>query len=205
MEVEIIKLLKIFIEKHLIPTIGAIVLGFIAYLKTPEDTNFIEKFGNKGYSIFLFCICFLSIEFIIWIFNKIKSLYECIKNDTYYNRRIKRENREELEKLWTLVDRMSYKDYKLLMEFIKNGNKPHFEAGICLGEGLLNSQWVYKSEVQADKKIPAKVYNVNRMNEEQTNEFITLSARYQYILKDEIFQILKYSLETYGKISHFQR
>ena len=91
------------------------------------------------------------------------------------------------------------------MEFIKNGNKPHFEAGICLGEGLLNSQWVYKSEVQADKKIPAKVYNVNRMNAEQTNEFITLSARYQYILKDEIFQILKYSLETYGKISHFQR
>ena len=32
----------------------------------------------------------------------------------------------------------------------------------------------------------------------------TIPGKYQYVLKDDIYQILKYSYENYGKISHFK-
>ena len=34
---------------------------------------------------------------------------------------------------------------------------------------------------------------------------ITFAAKYRYKLKDDIYRILKYSYEKYGRISHFER
>ena len=33
----------------------------------------------------------------------------------------------------------------------------------------------------------------------------TIPAKYQYVLKDEIYELIKYSLDNYGKIGHIQR
>lgn len=150
LEIEILKLLKIFIDKYLIPTTISVVLSFITYFKTTEESVFIEKFSKTGYSVFLFCIWFLVRECIIYIVKRIKYTYQGDR---------KRNELEFLELLWSEVDNFSDADYKLLMRFVENGNKPYFEAGIHNGKCLLNSRWVYRSKTKFNDEVVEKVYN----------------------------------------------
>ena len=184
MSEKLLDLLKIFLEKYLVPTVIAIVLSFITYYITPTDNKLLVKFTIGGYAVFLFCAWFLCIEFVIWLIQKIQ-YHNYSKTVEQQSKQLQaRELQEDLELLWTEVDSFSLSDYKLLLQFVKTENKPYFSSGVFYGNCLLNSEWVHKTVSKPEKSV---------------------LGNYQYILRNDIYRLLKYSYQKYGKISHFEK
>lgn len=82
---KLIDILKAFFEKYFIQALIAIIPTVIIYYITPEDMDFLKKVGKEMYLLFCFICCFLIVEFIIYIFKK-------IKNKTYFNKLSKEQN-----------------------------------------------------------------------------------------------------------------
>lgn len=205
MSEKLLDLLKIFLEKYLVPTIIAIVLSFITYYVTPTDNKLLIKFTILGYAVFLFCIWFLIIELVIRLVQKIQ--YHNYSKDVEQRskQRQERELQEDLEWYWTEIDSLSPNDYKLLLQFVKNGNKPYYSSGTHFGDCLLNSEWVNKTMSKPAKQVLIQTKRDSSSRAIPLPAYETISETYQYILKNEVYQLLKYSYETYGRISHFEK
>ena len=144
------------------------------------------------------------------LIKKITNIFENAKEKAYAEERKNRVSQQNemrvLEQLWTDVDGLSVYDYNLLVKFIESGNEPHYMTGTICGNGLLNSEWVHCSQVKGEKKIPIKVISgFNGGNGNMQPKYEMVSAKYQYILRQEIYELLKLSQEKYGKISHFKK
>ena len=59
--------LKVFFEKHLIPTVIAIVSAIIAVLMLPSDFWMIEKIGKTGFVVLVAGVVFIIIKILIHI------------------------------------------------------------------------------------------------------------------------------------------
>lgn len=207
---KLLDILKMFLEKYLIPTVLAVVSTFITYYKTPEDFSMLVKFSIVGYCVFVFCICFLLIYFVVWlikaIFNGIKGLLEKANENERLNKMQSQDEEKTLEVLWGYVDKLTIQDYKLLVRFLETENQPYCDNGTYFGECLLNSNLVHRSLVEEEKQEAIKpVPNSNAGNRIMFPIYETIPAKYHYILRKEIYDLLKYSKEKYGKISHFER
>lgn len=196
------EVLKIFLEKHLIPTVLAVVIAFIAYLISSD--NLITKLGFWGFLIFAFAVAFLLVQLIImiaqfWKSNSVERVYQKDRKE-----QVERENKAELEKLWSYVDGLSNDDFLLLQNFLESGNKPIKRNANTYysGECLLSSNHVHSTIVQEAKEeiegnrsnfigsqIPLGIYN---------------GGEKQYILDEYFYQLLRYSKEQYVRISHFR-
>lgn len=116
--------------------------------------------------------------------------------------------KEILENVWTLVDRMIPQDRKILMEFLKNNNAPICVKGELGGNCLLTSNYVVSTVVPNDRKVtlndPSGV-----LGKKGGRVFIPEMSfgiqKRQYKLRDDFYQILKYSYDNYGHISHFSK
>ena len=175
--------LKVFLEKHFIPTILALVVGVIAFYFTPDDNAVLIKLGREWYVLLLAGIAFLVITLIVKIYHVIqKRLYYISlrkNNEEYDQKKVER----NIRLLWDRVDTFSIEDRKLLEQFLATDNSPIERGGYyyCSYESLLGSDWVKSRQVNGK------------------NGFCT-----QYILDDQIFQCLKYSKEKYGRIGNFK-
>lgn len=209
MEKSIVDCLKLFLEKYFILSVTAIVLTFITFLAVPSDLFIIKKLGNTMFSVFSFCSWFLILELFKFIFKSIVQFFNVKRKQRYLRKSRKEEtlkvNKELLERLWTEVDSMSPRDYELLMSFITNGNQPYVTASIFCGSCLLNSEWVHKSLCKEEERVSIPGRTSSNSNEIPLERYADVQAKYQYILKDEVYQILKYSQDKYGRISHFNR
>lgn len=58
--------LKIFLEKHLIPTAISFVISIITLIKLPKDYWMIEKVGKTLFFILVLLISFLAIELVVF-------------------------------------------------------------------------------------------------------------------------------------------
>lgn len=207
-------LLTIFLEKYLVPTVIAIIMSFVTYYFIGDSNPFLVKFKITGFLIFTFCIWFLIIYFLIqivkyiikgisWIIKSVKNYFEEKKSKLQQEQAEKEEEAKVLEILWSSVDSLSSDEYKLLLNFIDTENKPYCEEGTRIGSRLFSYNWFYKTEITPAKQIPIKVNRNDTKGMIAFSAHETVSATYGYILKDEIYQLIKYSLEKYGKISHF--
>lgn len=204
MSEKILDLLKVFLEKYLIPTVVAVVFSFITYYLTPANNKLLVKFTVGGYAVFLFCIWFLIIELVIWLVQKIQYHNYSKDIEEQSKQREAEEWKRNLEMLWTEVDQFSPNDYKLLLRFIKNRNEPYYSSDTYMGFSLLNSEWVHKSESRPAKQVLIKPNRGSSSKAILLPAYETIPGKYQYVLRDDIYQILKYSYENYGKISHFK-
>lgn len=207
---KLLDIVKMFLEKYLIPTVLSVVLTFVTYYKTPEDFNMLAKFTIVGYCVFVFCIWFLLIFFAIWlvkfIFNGIKGLLKKANENEKLNQMQSQDEEKALEVLWGYVDKLSIQDYKLLMKFLETENQPYCDSGTYFGECLLNSDLVHRSLVEEEKQEAIKsAPSSNAGNRIMFPIYETIPAKYHYILRKEIYEMLKYSQEKYGRISHFKR
>lgn len=197
-------LLKIVLEKYLISTVGAVTSAFIIYYITPSNNKLLVKFTETGYKVFLGCICFLIIEFARWLVQKIQH-HNYLKGVKEQDKQRKAEEcRRNLEELWEDVDQFSRSDYQLLLRFVKNGNEPYYSSDTYIRSFLLNSNWVHKSESRPTEKVLIKSNRDSSPKAFPIPVYETISGEYQYVLRKEIYQMLKYSYENYGKISHFK-
>lgn len=115
--------LKIFIEKHLIPSVISIVGAILTLLIVSEDNWIIVKIGKLSAGILAFCICFLLIQFVIKIINGIKKAFNNVSEFNYRMKQNEKEKQEAIENINEFVDRLSPEDKEILLNFIKNGNK----------------------------------------------------------------------------------
>jgi hypothetical protein len=199
------EVLKIFLEKHFIPTVIAIVIAFASYLILPENTYLVMKLNFGGFLIFAFAVSFLLLQLIIntiQFFNSNKAKRETIK---YQNEQIERKNKEALEQLWSYVDSLSSNDFILLQKYLESANKPITKnANTFYSAGsLLASNYVHSRIVQEPRE---KTIECERIitNGYQIPMKTFTEGKKEYILAESFYQLLKYSKEKYGRISHFK-
>lgn len=195
---KLIDLLKPLIEKYLFTTIISVVLAILGVVLFPDVLNLKEQVGQFFYGLLLFCICFLAVSLIKYIYLNIKHASYQKKSDKQHYRELEA---EQLEVLWGYVDSLSPLDKKYLFDFLKNKNKP-IKVGIQLFTvGLLSDNRVV---VSTDKVISSESVINTDIDVKYTYNNHGKFKSYKLIkLREDFYNLLKYSYDKYGKISHF--
>lgn len=200
------ELLKIFLEKHLIPTVLSIIVGILSVAYTPEETKLLVHTGKILYAILFFCLAFIIIEFILWMIKTIREKIDKVCNNIREKEYQEREMKKLLEDVWTLVDKMKPQDREILMEFLNNNNSPICAEGESGGNSLFTSDYVVSTIVHNDEKMILNDPNGVLGKKEGKILISKMSfgiTKRQYKLRDDFYQILKYSYSHYGRISYF--
>jgi len=200
-------IIKVFLEKHLLPTVLAVVGALISTALIPTDYLLIKKLGLTMFEILAFCICFVLIEALREIFKIIKNMYYKHQNKVLKRKRIEEENKKSCENLWEIIDNMSIQDYEYLLELLKTNNEPITVRGDFFG-GLFSTNWVHqtiiKTAEERDEYSPITNLPKGSIGFSIPHRIIVPATK-QYILKDDIYKLLRYSYDNYGKISNFSR
>lgn len=189
--------IKTLIEKYGFKSLIAFVLSIFTVTIIPK--SWIEKLPFNDSSIYWaigvsFAIWLIILHCIILIFGKIKSK---ISYNIYKEKSNKENNKEALELLWTTIDGFSENDRKDIMNFLNTNNEPISKGGTFF-DGLYNSNFVIKTEKRILKEEEVVMYNTNEKVKMQRYD------THLYKLQEPIYEILKYSLQEYGKICHFE-
>lgn len=189
--------IKALIEKYGLKSLIAFVLSIFTITIIPK--SLIEKLPFNDSNIYwamgvAFAIWLITLHCIILIFRKIKNTFSY---SIYKEKSNKENNKEALEVLWTTIDELSENDRKDIINFLNTNNEPILKGGI-MNSRLYNSSLVIKTE----KRIPIDEEVVVYGTDEKVK--MTRYDTHLYKLQDSIYRALKYSLDEYGKISHFE-
>lgn len=201
--------IKLFIEKHLIPSVISITGAIITLLIMPEDNWIIVKIGRLSVGILAFCICFLVIQLMIKI---VKGIKKGISNVNEFNDRLKQnesENQETINQLNEFVDQLTPEDKNILITFIKNGNKILI-AYDRMGFGGFNSLLdnsnimniaIYNGDIS---DIDTTRYWITSDLEQMLNQGMRPVGGFkQYKIKDGFFHNFELVYKTTGKLGNF--
>ncbi len=177
------EVVKVFFDKHLIPTILSLVLGTVVLLITPKDFWMLMELTKAWFWLFVSGCIFLIIQLVIYLYSKWKdwrySNYLEAKRKTAQEQ----EKEECIRNLWDYIDTLNIEDREYVKRFLKNKNQPITIKGIVhysYGR-LLASKHVRKQEAWDGNCLYTK-----------------------YILEEEFYNALVYSAQRYGKISRFE-
>lgn len=188
-------LVKLLVEKHLIPTLVSIVVAIILPLVVSPTGTLLASLSRTQFSVLWFCVCFLLIRFVIYCSDATKA--------SIYKRCAEKQQCEEaLNVIWSAVDKYSPSDLALLKEFLRTNNNPINVVGDPRhsSDSLLGSQNVHSRVLPSTEPI-----------EDTCDQDYPIGARAgyssncttEYTLTDAYYQILSYSQTKYGRISHF--
>lgn len=194
---EFFDFIKTLIEKYGLKSLIAFVLSIFTVTIIPKA--WIEKLPFNDTSIYWaigvsFAIWLIILHCIILIFRKINNK---ISYSIYKEKSNKENNQEALEVLWTTIDELSENDRKDIINFLNTNNEPISKGGI-MNSRLYNSNLVIKTE----KRIPIDEEVIVYGTDEKVK--MTRYDTHLYKLQDSIYKALKYSLDEYGRISHFE-
>lgn len=71
------KPLVLFLKEHLMPTLISFVIANVIYLLVPSNNWIITKIGDNWFRLFIFCVCFILIYFLLSINERIKNHRNC--------------------------------------------------------------------------------------------------------------------------------
>lgn len=172
--------LKIFLEKHLIPTVISLFFAGIAMLFIPDDSWTIRKITATGVYLLMAAGCFLVVQLV-------RYLYETLSEKVYWQKRGKEskieDEKREMEYLWSFIDDVSPDDLKIIRRLMKSGNRPIEYEGY----------WFSPNSIMENDTV---------MVSRQINRNGKLIK--QYMLRPELYNNLMYSEQKYGRISHFK-
>ncbi len=192
--------IKIFIEKHLIPTIVSVVLTVVSILLFPSLSLIQNKTGQALFWLFIFCCWFLVIHFLKWFVGKIRVGSSRLE-------RYERNATETSKAVHELYDRLSPEDKGILLNFIILKNKPLKVRDVDTHSGLLNEK--------------REMFNITRASSELTapndefwllpilmaltsmNKSITGCEFYLYRMKDSAYELFKQIYDHNGKLGNF--
>ncbi len=184
---KLIDVLKIFLEKYLVPTTLSFVLACLAYFFIPSDYILRTKLGVILYGMFLWVSFFLTVILIKW-------LSTCLSTKISSSKSIKEHNRYAFEEMRSFVDTLDGDEYNILITMVKSGNAPlniekrsYHEYAKLLDSPLLHSS-PFNDLTRAHQSYMSYGYGAGIK---------------KYVIKDEYYTQLKYLLNEYGGISHF--
>ena len=189
--------IKMLIERYGLKSLIAFVFSIFTVTVIPK--TWIEKLPFDDTSIYWaigvsFAIWLIILHYIILIFRKINNK---ISYSIYKEKLNKENNKEALEVLWTTIDELLENDRKDIINFLNTNNEPISKGGI-INSRLYNSNLVIKTE----KRIPIDEEFIVYGTDEKVK--MTRYDTHLYKLQDTIYKALKYSLDEYGRISHFE-
>ena len=172
--------LKIFLNKHLIATILSIVISFLFNLVLPNDYWMITKLGINAFRIFVFCICFIFIQLIIWIIKKIKKLFLHYTLKKEHQKYEKCKIKNNIRNWRNAADKMTPQDRDAICKLLKNNNTPIPSSDFSIFDfySIYNTQYVHKSK---------------------NSDGIEMVK-----LTHECYEIFSYIYEEYGMIGNFK-
>lgn len=113
------KPLVLFLKEHLMPTLISFVIAVVVYLLIPRYNWVLIKIGDDWFKLFIFSVCFILIQFLLYIKEKI-NVHRSYKK---YVRSKKLRDAEEYEKYIEdyrkYADRLSYEDRDFIRDCIK--------------------------------------------------------------------------------------
>ena len=199
------KLTEYLLKKQWVIFCLSILVGFGTYYLLPSD--FVDKmpFSSRDWNV-IACIVLLSIvaylmlSLLRFIFNKFSAVRIRSKNKKYYARQDKAMEEENIEKYKSDIDRLSDRDYSILMFLLENENKkPYIQWGRTYGESIIDSEEVFDSAPYQGTppviKDPVSGVNLSPIVDNPR----------QYLLKREYYERLKYIQQKTGSITHFER
>ena len=173
--------LKVFLEKHLVPTVISVVAAIVALLVLPADYWMIEKIGKFLFFFLIAGVVFLVIQLLMLVWKGIQSLKHRAYIKKSYKEMKVRENQEGLEEWLSFADKLPPEDRELIRQFLRTDNKP-----------IVERRHVYRT------------YNPNSIH--CTNAIVTTenSDGYRLVKLDDCFyRTMKQIYEDRGSISHF--
>lgn len=171
--------LKIFLEKHLIPTAISFVVAIITLIKLPKDYWMIEKIGKTLFFILVLLVSFLAIQFVVFLYSKIqeKRFYS---HQRYLNvMESAKEEKQSVEELLSFVDKLLPEERELIKDFIRTENSPKILTGRMGGN-------------------PDSIFHTKAVVSTETNNGTI------YKLHDSFYFYIKKIYDEQGRISHFE-
>lgn len=171
--------LKIFFEKHLIPTVisGVSAIGILLVL--PNNYWMIAKLGQKWFAIFVAGIVFLLVKLLTSIYHKFQETSYTLSSIKRNTNAHLQQFEENLEQYLSFVDQLPPDDREMIMRFIHNNNTPIVDYSF--------RSWN-----------PESILNTNAvvtMKNKDGSQLVKLDERFYTAMK-EIY-------EKRGSISHF--
>ena len=199
MEKILTPILSFFFKENPLISIFSLIIASCSLLLLYSDWPIDKKLGL---TLLVFFSCFIIIRVLSLIYNKFKNHYSYQQYLKEKEKHKERELNEKLETLWSLVDNCSKEEQQLLMEFIKNKNKPIIREE-TYNHKILNSDLVHKTihkaqETQTVCTKPKSPYAIGISRTEYTR------PEYKYILKEDVYELVKESWKRYERISHFK-
>ena len=195
---KLLDLLKLFLEKHLIPAAVSAAIALLITAYTPQETMLYMRLGQSLYILFLFCLTFAVVKFIIWMTKVIiKKINKAIDN--------KQEKENELEILWDIIDDLSISEKRMITQFLNTKNTPVRGNG----QPWRNSYLYISSELEFlidSTSVPRMddVKNTENNAQQKYGYNVDLYPDIMYKLKENYYKLLRYSYKKYGRISHFK-
>ena len=194
---KLIDLLKTFFEKYLFPSLISVIPTALVYYLTPNENDILIKLGKHFYLFVLFVIFFLLIELIIYIAKKILEIHSNIK---YKNQEQQKLEQRVINEYQDLLDSQSPEFLELIQYFLNTKNNPIAYFDSSIPDDYDVEMLFIKKRIKI-KEINFKSLNPHNLNEEI--EFSKGSYAYQFKLKDEVYNNLKFIEKKKGKISKF--
>lgn len=177
----------------------AFVVGIFTLIKLPAEQIEQLPFGKYNLLIAGAVIIFIYIVIIGGVFSLGKWIVRKFSTSSSKEKELQQLNQEVLTKLWEDVDSLSEDDRADLKEFLRTGNKPIPKNKRCVNSySLFYSEWVDVQEKRTTVNTKVTIYSTGK------EEVIPTIYTHVYKLKENIYQLLKYSQEHYGKISNFE-
>ena len=140
--------LKLFVEKHLIPTVISVVTALVSLLVAPADYWMIVKLGKSWFTILVAGVAFLAIQLLVFIARSIISARrKAVLKQEKQQKEEKR--RQDSEERWlSLMDKQSPSERNLIVQLIEQENTPVIEKG--------GYAWHDRDSVYYDHKVIVK-------------------------------------------------
>lgn len=199
--------LKIFIEKHLIPSVISIAGALATFSLVAEDNWILLKLGNPLFIILAFCVYFLAIQFVFLIVRAIKKAFNNMSEYNYSLKQSERRNQEVIRSIHEFVDSLSPEDKEILITFIQNGNKVllDFERTYAFDSLLKNNNIINSSVYIGDiQKIDRERYWITKSLEQTLRQGMRpIGTLNQYRLKEPVYHDFSSVYKLVGKLGNF--
>ena len=188
-------IIKVFLEKHFLPALAAVVLSGITFFFTPEDFSFLLKLEKWLYLFVIFAFYMLVIELVIKFIKFVQQKTKLRKEEKEYNDNIAKENEKFL---LDTVDSLPIEDRRKLDYFMKHNNEPLITT-MRIYESIFLEQFCDVNEFETKEAMKVR----NPFTLKKDIELQKGSRAIRYRLKDSIYEELKYLEKKYGKVSRF--
>ena len=189
------KIAEFLIKKHWVIFLVSLVLGMFLLSITADFLVTKMPFRSREINIVLLYACWIFIVYLLVYY--VSYAFAKRKDKQREMDYVNTLNNKKIEAIKTDIDKWMAFDYSVVMYLLEHENKkPYVDYSIWRGESILDNTDMFVS-TSYSKRTSLSQSMIGNVNPSPIVE------GKQYLLKEEIYQTIKYILENTGSISHF--